>query len=145
MTAEAAALWLVKQAKKEFGTDRLLIGGESAGSNLAVDALIRLRDRHGFTGFAAANLPYGWFDLSDTPSVRRWGERELILSARTMSWFSDYYVSGAQRREPEVSTLYASLHDLPPALFTAGTLDPLLDDSLFMYTRWIAAGNAAWK
>jgi acetyl esterase len=140
---EAAGLWLVRQAKAEFGSERLLIGGESAGANLAVDTLVRLRDRHGFSGFLAANLVYGWFDLSDTPSVRRWGERELILSSRTMSWFSDYYVAADRRRDPEVSALYADLRGLPPALFSAGTLDPLLDDSLFMHARWIAAGNSA--
>ena len=32
---------------------------------------------------------------------------------------------------------------MPPALLTIGTIDPLLDDSLFMYARWIAAGNDA--
>jgi len=32
---------------------------------------------------------------------------------------------------------------LPPALFTIGTSGALLDDSLFMHARWIAAGNAA--
>jgi len=140
---ELAAVWLVKHTKAEFGSERLLIGGESAGANLAVDALIRLRERHGFSDFCAANLVYGWFDLSDTPSVRRWGERELVLSSRTMSWFSDHYVPAGRRRDPDVSTLYADLHGLPPALFSAGTLDPLLDDSLFMHSRWIAAGNQA--
>ena len=31
---------------------------------------------------------------------------------------------------------------MPPAIFTVGTQDPLLDDTLFMEARWRMAGNA---
>jgi acetyl esterase/lipase len=47
------------------------------------------------------------------------------------------------RRNPDISPLYASLHGMPPALFSVGTADALLDDTLFMHARWLAAGNAA--
>jgi acetyl esterase len=46
-------------------------------------------------------------------------------------------------RNPRLSPLYADLAGLPPALFTVGSLDPLLDDSLFMSERWKAADNEA--
>ena len=141
---EAVAAWLAKNAAAEFGTGRLVIGGESAGGHLAALTLLRMRDRHGFTGFGGANLAYGAFDLSMTPSQRRWGERYLVLSGGFMRWSFESFVPDAdQRRGPDVSPLYADLRGLPPALFTIGTLDPLLDDSLFMYGRWLAAGNPA--
>ncbi len=140
---EAAAAWLARNANAEFGASRLLIGGESAGAHLSAVTLLRMRDKHGFTGFAAANLTYGIFDLTMTPSARNWGERYFILNTPILLWFGDHFVPAARRREPDVSPLYADLRGLPPAIFTIGTLDPLLDDSLFMYARWVAAGNRA--
>ena len=94
--------------------------------------------------FAAANLVFGAFDLTGTPSRRLWGERDLVLSGPLMDWFADCFLPGmteSDRRDPDISPLYADLRDLPPALFSCGTLDPLLDDSLFMESRWRAAGN----
>jgi acetyl esterase/lipase len=43
----------------------------------------------------------------------------------------------------EISPLYAHLHEMPPALFTVGSADHLLDDTLFMAARWAAYGNEA--
>jgi len=134
---EAAALWLVANAKREFGTERLLIGGASAGANLAVVTLLRLRDRHDAAStFRAANLVFGVYDLAGTPSQRRAG----------VPSYRDLYLPGLdpeQRRDPDVSPLYADLAGLPPALFTVGTADALLDDTLFLALRWRAAGNGA--
>jgi acetyl esterase/lipase len=139
---ETAALWLAENAEKEFGARKLVIGGESAGANLAAVTLNRMRDKHGFTGFSRANLVFGCFDLSMTPSHRNWGDRNLIVSKATSEWFHGHYVHQEERRRhPDVSPLYANLSGLAPALFPVGTLDPLLDDSLFMHARWLAAGN----
>jgi acetyl esterase len=141
---ETAALWLVESCRKEFGTDVLTIGGESAGGHLATVTLLRMRDRHGYSGFRAANLVYGVFDLSMTPSQRAFGNERLILRTKDMEKFYEAFLSHDQdRRDPDVSPLYADLRGLPPALFTVGTRDALLDDSLFMHARWLAAGNRA--
>jgi acetyl esterase len=140
---EAAARWLIAHARREFGTERIVIGGFSAGAHLSVVTLLRLRDTQGYTGMLGANLEAGVYDLSLTPSVRRWGGRFLVLSTPIMEWFAANFVPEERRREPDVSPLYADLSGLPPALFTVGTLDPLVDDSLFMHARWIAAGNAS--
>jgi acetyl esterase len=142
---ESAAVWLAKNAKAEFGSDALAIGGESAGATLAAVTLLRMRDRHGFSGFRAANLFYGAYDLSMTPSQKLFGNSErLVVRTIDMEKFMGAYLSGHKDcRDPDISPLYANLKGLPPALFSIGTADPLLDDSLFMYARYIAAGNRA--
>ena len=139
---EAAAVWLAENAKKEFNTDRLIIGGESAGANLSVVTLLRMRDKHGFENFSGANLVYGVYDQAQTPSAKNFGEKpNHMITTKLMAWFHDNYAPGNLQKDPDVSPLYAELSHMPPALFTVGTLDPLLDDSLFMHTRWAAAGN----
>jgi len=145
---EDAALWLLHRGAAEIGAPpRFLVGGDSAGAHLSVVTLLRLRDRHDIRGaFAGANLVYGAFDLSMTPSQRLWGDRYLILSTPIIRWFAGCFLPDhdpEQRRDPDVSPLYADLRDMPPALFQVGTLDPLLDDSTFMHARWRAAGNQA--
>ncbi|WP_031069988.1 alpha/beta hydrolase [Streptomyces sp. NRRL WC-3742] len=141
---EAAARWLVEHAEVEFGTRRLMIGGESAGAHLSVLTLLRLRDRHGVTGaFRAAHLLFGPYDLSMTPSQRSFGSRPLLSNSDSLRGSYELLTPGTspeQRRDPEVSPLYADLTGLPPARIVVGTEDPLLDDSLFLAQRWQAAG-----
>ncbi|MBX7554172.1 alpha/beta hydrolase [Streptomyces sp. tea 10] len=142
---EAAARWLVDHAESEFGTRRLLIGGESAGAHLSVLTLLRLRDRHGITGtFRAANLAFGPYDLSMTPSQRLFGSRRLLSNSDSVRGSYELFTPGMgpeERRAPEVSPLYADLTGLPSARIVVGAQDPLLDDSLFLAQRWQAAGT----
>jgi sugar phosphate isomerase/epimerase len=136
---EAVALWLGELAGSEFGADRVAVGGESAGANLAVVTLLRLRDRHGFNGIRGAALSCGVFDLSLTDFRDADGSRLRDELDRAFA----QYAAGAPRGDPDLSPLHAELRDLPYALFAGGALDPLLPDSVAMAERWAAAGSRA--
>lgn len=137
---EAAALWLVRVAEARFGTGLLTIGGESAGAHLSVATLLRLRDRHGLTPFAGAVLTCGAYDLAMTPSMRAF-EEPLVLARRDVEHFIDAFLqNGEDLADPDISPIHADLRDMPPALFSCGTCDGLIDDTLFMAARWTAAG-----
>ncbi|ARJ04187.1 esterase [Cnuibacter physcomitrellae] len=139
---EHAARWLIDNAAREFGSDSLVIAGESAGALLAVATLLRLRDRGPAQPFRGAALSFGVYDSTMTPSQAR--ATTGVLKARDIAKIVDSYAPDASlRRDPELSPLYADLRGLPPALFSVGTLDAMLDDSLFMYGRWLAAGSEA--
>ncbi|MBV8949314.1 MAG: alpha/beta hydrolase [Actinobacteria bacterium] len=143
---EAAACWLLEHGAEELGSDRLLIAGESAGAHLAAVTLLRMRDRHGAVDrFLGANLVFGAYDLSRTPSQRGVGIAPETDILDNTGFPLDLYLPGMdpeRRRDPDVSPLYADLRGLPPALFSVGTNDHLLDDTLFMAARWEAAGNS---
>lgn len=140
---EAALLWLLDGGAKDLGSEDLVLFGESAGANLVATTLLRLRDRHGWTGARGAALTYGIYDMRLTPSARHFGDEPLVLSTPLMRWYHDHYCRPEDHEDPDLSPLLGELHDMPPALFTVGTADPLLDDTLFMEARWKAAGNDA--
>ena len=141
---EAALRYVLAEGAELFGTDRVVIGGESAGAHLAALTLLRVREEGLTRHLAAAVLTYGCFDLRMTPSVANWGDRLLVLSTPVVEWFIRNFIpDGVHLGDPAVSPLLADLSDMPPALFSVGTVDPLLDDSIFMASRWAAAGAEA--
>ena len=138
----AAANWLIDHAKEQFGSSWLAIGGESAGAHLAALTLLRLRDAGRGDAFRAANMLFGVFDLSLTPSCRL-ADDTLMVNYGIIANFASTFAGQHELRDPAISPLYADLRGLPPAFFTVGTIDPLVDDTLFMHSRWQAAGNLA--
>lgn len=71
------------------------------------------------------------------------GRNSLGFSKPVMGRAEAQYLGDSDRSDPYVLPMRASLDGLPPALFSCGTSDPLIDDTLFMYARRIAAGNPA--
>ena len=143
---ETVALWLVENSKKEFNTEKIIIGGESAGANLSAVTLKRLKEKDMLVPFKGANLIYGSYDARLTPStIRKKDSNEVfLLSFEMIKKFRDSYFQGnIDLSSPDVSPIQGDLTGMPPALFTVGTRDLLLDDSLFMYGRWLSYGSKA--
>lgn len=138
----AALRWL-RDAAGGFGIDgsRLAVGGDSAGGNLALNALLRLRDT-GEAGPRLGILVYGMLSAEhDTPSHRERGDGRFGLSTAKLDWFwSQYLPDPALRRDAGAAPLHARLAGLPPLLLQAAALDPLLDDSLNLANRLQEAG-----
>lgn len=92
-------------------------------------------------------LHFGCFDLTSfLPAVHHF-KRPLVIDFDIMTRYLEVFLpntTAEQRRDPAVSPLYANLNahrgKLPPAFFTCGTEDPLLDDTVFMAAKWQMAG-----
>jgi acetyl esterase/lipase len=130
----------------DFGGDRLIIGGESSGAYLAACAMLRCRKKRPLTGLAGFLSFCGAFDLAGSPSLRHASNNALLVSGpsalRNLERLAQSLPQDAKHR-PEFSPHLADLHGMPPALFIAGALDPIVDDSRAMHDRWMhGAGNS---
>ena len=142
----AVAEWVLANCEKEFGTSRILIGGESAGGYMTAITALRVRDElHAIDRIAGLNLVFGVYDWGKSPSQRgiRPHEGYDILTSAGIELFTACFVpdmTSEERRRPEISPAYANLRDLPPCLISVGSCDHLLDDSLMLASRAVAAG-----
>lgn len=122
---------------------RLAVGGDSAGGNLALSALLRLRDAN--DAFVRTGIIiYGMLSTNhESNSHVALGSGQFGLSTERLAWYwSQYKDDGIPAQDPGVEPLYAALNGLPPLALLAAALDPLLDDTLNLATRLNAAGQA---
>jgi len=122
----------------------IMVGGESAGGNLAAACTIRARDAGGPL-LAGQWLAYPVTDHDfETGSYRAVGDRDWLLSTADMAWFWGHYCpAGVDRNSPLLSPLRArSAAGLPPAMVVVAQLDPLRDEGL-AYAAKLATDGVA--
>jgi acetyl esterase/lipase len=146
-----SAAWLVNNAEKHLEAPLSFIGGESAGAHLAMLTTLHLLkhpdNKYNEFKFLGLLLHFGCYDLTLTPQALNFKKRHpLILELDIIREFLKAFAPGKSMDElkhPSISPLYADLTNLtlPAALFTCGTEDSLLDDTVFMSTKWMACGG----
>jgi acetyl esterase len=140
----AATKWVAANAAAFGGIpDKLAVGGDSAGGNLAAAVALMARDEGG-PRIAFQLLIYPVTDSSlDFNSQREFEDDGFILSAADMKWFWDHYLErAADGKNPLASPLRAkNLEGLPPALVQTAGLDPLRDEGEEYASALKRAGN----
>lgn len=129
----------------DWGLDasRLLVGGDSAGGNLALATALLARDTGGpaLRGILAA---YPVCDAAlNTPSYREFGTGAYGLSVDRMAFYWSVYVPhAADRLHPLAAPLRADLRGLPPVLVHLAELDVLRSEGEALVGRLREAGVA---
>ncbi len=120
---------------------RIVVGGDSAGGNLAAVVCLLARDKGG-PKIAQQTLIYPVTDFHRRhPSHKKYAEGHLLTSAG-QDWFAGHYLrSDADKDDWRASPLLAEdLSGLPPAIVITAEFDPLHDEGKAYADRLSAAG-----
>ena len=121
---------------------RIVIGGSSAGGNLAAATALMIRDR-GLPLPAALVLLTPEVDLTEAGDSFR---TNVLLDVSLKGPLPDcnaLYAAGHDLTDPYISPLFGDLAGLPPTLVQTGTRDVLLSNSVLIHRKLRKAGVEA--
>jgi monoterpene epsilon-lactone hydrolase len=135
---DAMAAWRFLR-RQGIAARNIVVGGDSAGGNLTIGLINRLRAAgEALPGCAWLISP--WTDLTmsgDTLDTK--DAVDPLIHKCYLVELADAYAVSADRRDPLISPLFADLHGFPPALIQVGSAETLLADA----TRFVAVAGAA--
>jgi acetyl esterase len=133
--AAHAAAWGIDPA-------RIMLGGDSAGGNLALATALALRDGADPT-LAGLLCAYPVTDADfDTPSYHEFAEGYGLTRAAMQAYWTLYLRDPADRLNPLAAPLRGDLRGLPPTLLQLAELDVLRSDGERMAAALEQAGVA---
>lgn len=130
-----AYIWLLSQG---YSAHNILIAGDSAGGNLTITSLMKLRDSSYPLPAAAACLS-PVTDLTNKDDLDK-GVKDPLLPHKAMRFYTNSYVGISDARHPLISPVYGDLHNLPPLLVHAGEDEILRQDAIRFASLAKAAG-----
>lgn len=120
-----AYLWLLDQG---ISAKNIVVAGDSAGGNLTVTMLMKLRDS-GISLPAAAACLSPVTDLSNKINLGK-EFKDPLLHPKAMKFFHEAYGAHNDLRNPLISPVFGNLRGLPPLLVHAGEDEILREDAV---------------
>lgn len=121
--------------------DRIFVGGDSAGGNLALGTALLLRDTGGpalkgiLAGYPVCDSRF------DTPSYQEFGSGGYGLNTERMAFYWSVYVTHElDRLNPMAAPLRADLTGLPPVCVLQAELDVLRSEGEALVAKLRASG-----
>ena len=141
---DCVSLW---RGLLETGWDAgsLVLAGESAGANLALALLLRLRQENLQMPAAACLMSPITFQDTMEGSHTELAPLDFILAEDSflLDRVSELYAPGMDKRSVLLSPLYADLHGMPPMQLFVGTDEKLFDDTVRFYQKLRLSGVEA--
>lgn len=127
--------WLLEQG---FAAQNIVIAGDSAGGNLTLTTMMKLRD-------SGIPLPAAGACLSPVTDMAPKGGPDQkfddpVLTPKAMRLYTDSYVAKNDLRNPLISPVFGDLHGLPPLLIHVGEDEILREDAIRITDRAKADG-----
>jgi acetyl esterase len=136
----AAVNWLADHAV-QLGADpeRLAVGGDSAGGNLATVVARRARDAF-VPNLCHQLMVYPALDPTASSASYRELAEGYLLNAADMRWYWHQYLGCADPELPDLAPAWADVGGLPPATIITAEYDPLRDEGEDYASRLEHAG-----
>jgi acetyl esterase len=140
--AIAATEWVFENTSTlQFDSDRIGVGGDSAGANLAATVTHHFRDEVA-QRIAFQLLIYPVVDSTFSYPSHALDEPGLPVLGSTMLWFRDFYLNSKDdQKDWRASPLLAkNFFNLPPSYVLTAGYDPLADEGTAYVARLSEAG-----
>ena len=120
-----AYLWLIKQG---VSPQNIVVAGDSAGGNLTITMLMKLRDE-GYALPAAAACLSPVTDLTPKENLRP-GFKDPLLPPKAIKFYRLSYIGKSDPKDPLISPVFGNLDNFPPLLVHVGEDEILRDDAI---------------
>ena len=138
-----ATQWIHTHAQSlKINPEKIAVGGDSAGGNLAAVTCISLKNSNSFKPCFQL-LIYPMIDThGQFESLTKNGQGYLLTKDSVEYFLNHYLPDPAMRNDWRVAPLLADLSDLPPAFVMTAGYDPLRDEGLAYADKLSASGVA---
>lgn len=133
--------WIAEHADiLKINVNRIAIGGDSAGANLATVYCFLNKERTDFKPYFQL-LIYPSIIGNDTSESRQLFSENLLLTKKLLKWFHQQYISNKQANDPRFNVMkFTDFSNLPAAFIMTCGFDPLRDEGQLFATKLSESG-----